>query len=82
MQKNTNNKTSRVDRFFRLLDYRMLVPVAVLVVIGLVVLNTVLKSGYGAVIFDYPNNFYKQVAIVLIGLLAAFIICLFEKPVV
>ncbi|NLV99112.1 MAG: FtsW/RodA/SpoVE family cell cycle protein [Clostridiaceae bacterium] len=80
MQKKTDNKASRVDRFFRLLDYRMLVPVAVLVVIGLVVLNTVLKSGYGAVIFDYPNNFYKQVAIVLIGLLAAFIICLFEKP--
>ncbi|HZJ90513.1 MAG: FtsW/RodA/SpoVE family cell cycle protein [Clostridiaceae bacterium] len=80
MHKNTNNKISRVDRFFRLLDYRMLVPVAVLVIIGLVVLNTVLKSGYGAVIFDYPNNYYKQVALVLIGLLAAFIICLFEKP--
>lgn len=77
---NSNNKISRVDKFFQLLDYRMLVPVAVLVIIGLVVLNTVLSSGYGAVIFDYPDNFYKQVAIVLIGLLAAFIICLFEKP--
>jgi rod shape determining protein RodA len=77
---NTKNKSSRIDKFFQLLDYRMLVPVAVLVIIGLVVLNTVLSSGYGAVIFDYPNNFYKQLAIVLIGLVAAFIICLFEKP--
>lgn len=58
----------------------MLVPVAVLVVVGLIVLNTVLSSGYGAVIFNYPENFYKQVAIVLIGILFAFIICLFEKP--
>ncbi|NLC25829.1 MAG: FtsW/RodA/SpoVE family cell cycle protein [Fastidiosipila sp.] len=81
MPKYTNsNKVSRVDRFFQLLDYRMLVPVSVLVIVGLVVLNTVLSSGYGAVIFDYPNNFYKQLAIVLIGLLLAFIICLFEKP--
>ncbi|HPX92923.1 MAG TPA: FtsW/RodA/SpoVE family cell cycle protein [Bacillota bacterium] len=73
-------KQSRADRFFRLLDYRMLVPVLALVIIGLTVLNSVLSKGYGAVIFDYPMNFYKQMAAVLLGLVAAFILCLFEPP--
>ncbi len=71
-------RQSRADRFFQLLDYRMLVPVLALVIIGLAVLNTVLAKGYGAVIFDYPMNFYKQIAAVLIGLVAAFTLCLFE----
>jgi rod shape determining protein RodA len=71
---------SRADVFFRALDYRMLVPVLALVIIGLVVLNEVLAKGYAAVIFDYPLNFYKQIAAVLLGLVAAFILCLFEPP--
>ena len=75
-----NLKQSRADVFFQLLDYRMLVPVLALVIIGLVVLNTVLAKGYGAVIFDYPMNFYKQIAAVLMGLVAAFTFCLFEPP--
>ncbi len=73
-------RQSRADLFFQLLDYRMLVPVLALVIIGLVVLNTVLAKGYGAVIFDYPMNFYKQIVAVLIGLVAASVLCLFEPP--
>ena len=73
-------RQSRADRFFQLLDYKMLVPVLALVIIGLAVLNVVLAKGYGAVIFDYPMNFYKQIAAVLIGLVAAFTLCLFEPP--
>ena len=73
-------KQSRVDLFFQYLDYKMLVPVLALVIIGLVVLNSVLAKGYGAVIFDYPMNFYKQIAAVLIGMVAASILCLFEPP--
>lgn len=73
-------KQSRADIFFQVLDYRMLVPVLALVIIGLVVLNTVLAKGYGAVIFDYPMNFYKQIAAVLMGLVIAFTLCLFEPP--
>ncbi len=71
---------SRADIFFQVLDYRMLVPVLALAIIGLVVLNSVLARGYGAVIFDYPMNFYKQIAAVLLGLVAAFTLCLFEPP--
>ncbi len=73
-------KQSRADVFFQLLDYKMLVPVLALVIIGLVVLNSVLAKGYGAVIFDYPMNFYKQIAAVLIGMVAASVLCLFEPP--
>ncbi|MCK9176193.1 MAG: FtsW/RodA/SpoVE family cell cycle protein [Clostridiales bacterium] len=80
MRRSDPLRQSRADRFFQLLDYRMLVPVLALVIIGLAVLNTVLAKGYGAVIFDYPMNFYKQIAAVLIGLVAAFTLCLFEPP--
>lgn len=73
-------RQSRADLFFQLLDYKMLVPVLALVIIGLVVLNTVLAKGYGAVIFDYPMNFYKQIAAVLLGVVAASVLCLFEPP--
>lgn len=73
-------RQSRADLFFQLLDYKMLVPVLALVIIGLVVLNTVLAKGYGAVIFDYPMNFYKQIAAVLLGIVAASVLCLFEPP--
>ncbi len=72
-------RPSRADMFFRSLNYRMLVPVLALVIIGLVVLNTVLSTGYGAGM-DYPMNFYKQIAAVLIGLMASFVICLFDPP--
>jgi hypothetical protein len=50
------NRRSRADYFFSALDYRMLVPVLALVMIGLVVLNNVLASGYGAAAFEYPIN--------------------------
>ena len=71
---------SRADYFFSAVDYRMLVPVLALVIIGLVVLNTVLAKGYGAVTFDYPMNYFKQIAAVLLGVVAAFILCLFDPP--
>lgn len=74
------HRKSRADYFFSALDYRMLVPVIALVIIGLVVLNTVLATGYGVVSFEYPMNFFKQIAAVLLGLVAAFILCLFEPP--
>ena len=74
------NRLSRADYFFSALDYRMLVPVLALVMIGLVVLNNVLASGYGAAAFEYPMNYFKQIAAVLIGIVAAFILCLFEPP--
>ncbi len=74
------NRQSRADYFFSALDYRMLVPVLALVMIGLVVLNSVLATGYGSVAFEYPMNFFKQIAAVLIGIVAAFILCLFDPP--
>lgn len=58
----------------------MLVPVAALTLIGLVVLNTVLAKGYGAVHFDYPMNFYKQIVAVMLGVVAAFLLCLLDAP--
>lgn len=80
MRRTGTAKKSRADLFFQMLDYKMLVPVLALVIIGLVVLNTVLAKGYGAVIFDYPMNFYKQIAAVLIGMVLASLLCLFEPP--
>ena len=47
-------RPSRADMFFSSLNYNMLVPVLALVIIGLVVLNKVLSTGYGAGM-DYPR---------------------------
>ena len=61
-----------------MIDYWMLIPVLIIAVMGLVVLNTVLASGYGAA--EYPMNFYKQLGAVFVGVALALIICLFDSP--
>lgn len=68
----------RIDSFFAMMDYWMLIPVLIMALMGLVILNSVLASGYGAA--EYPLNFYKQVGAVFVGITLALIICLFDSP--
>lgn len=63
-----------------MMDYWILVPILLITMMGLVVLNTVLSSGYGVATFEYPMNFYKQVGAVFVGITLALIICLFDSP--
>ncbi|HHT44564.1 MAG TPA: FtsW/RodA/SpoVE family cell cycle protein [Fastidiosipila sp.] len=76
--RSTTRLQTRIDSFFAMIDYWMLIPVLIIAVMGLVVLNTVLASGYGAA--EYPMNFYKQLGAVFVGVALALIICLFDSP--
>jgi rod shape determining protein RodA len=66
----------RRDGYFSAIDYWLLVPILVVTLIGLVVLNKVLATGFE----DYPLNFYKQVGAVLVGLALTLVIGRLEWP--
>lgn len=68
----------RSDGYFAKLDYTLLVPVLLMTIIGLVVMQQVLQTGYGS--GTYPGNFIKQLAAVIMGLLLAIFITLMEAP--
>ncbi|MDI9460700.1 MAG: FtsW/RodA/SpoVE family cell cycle protein [Saccharofermentanales bacterium] len=70
---------SRASIFFSAMDYWILVPVMIMVLIGLYVLNQVAADGVGTTL-SYPSGFYRQVGAVLLGLALAIIICLMELP--
>jgi len=62
------------NNYFRAVDYWLIVPILTLSMIGLFVLNNVLKSGYD----DYPQNLYKQAGAAVLGIFIALIICMLE----
>ena len=62
------------NNYFRAVDYWLIVPILTLTMIGLYVLNGVLKDGYS----EYPQNLYKQAGAAVMGIFIALIICLLE----
>jgi rod shape determining protein RodA len=68
---------SKLDLYFKVLDYWILVPILTISIIGLYVLNIVLSSGYEG---NGATMFTKQAGAVLVGVLIAFILCLIETP--
>lgn len=62
------------NNYFRAVDYWLIVPILTLTMIGLFVLNGVLKDGYT----DYPQNLYKQAGAAVVGIFIALLICLLE----
>ena len=62
------------NNYFRAVDYWLIVPILTLTMIGLYVLNGVLRDGFE----DYPQNLYKQAGAAVIGIFIALIICLLE----
>ena len=62
------------NNYFRAVDYWLIVPILTLTMIGLYVLQKVLKSGYS----DYPQNLYKQAGAAVVGIFIALLICLLE----
>jgi len=62
------------NNYFRAVDYWLIVPILTLSMIGLFVLNGVLKDGFE----DYPQNLYKQAGAAVVGIFIALIICLLE----
>lgn len=76
MLKNQENG-SKLDLYFKVLDYWILVPIISISIIGLFVLNKVLSSGYDGNGFAM---FTKQTGAVLVGIIIAFVLCLVETP--
>ena len=62
------------NNYFRAVDYWLIVPILTLTMIGLYVLNGVLRDGF----VDYPQNLYKQAGAAVMGIFIALIICLLE----
>lgn len=67
---------SRLDLYFKVVDYWILVPVLSISIIGLFVLNKVLASGYD----NGGAMFTKQAGAVFVGIVIAFLLCLLETP--
>ncbi len=75
----TGSKFSRAKMFFTTMDYWLLGPVLLMVIIGLYALNAVGLAGVGTAM-RYPWDFYKQIVAVLIGMTLMLVICLLEPP--
>lgn len=72
-----NENESKLDLYFKVLDYWILVPIITASIIGLYVLSKVLETGYdgnGLAILT------KQAGAVFVGIFIAFILCLVEIP--
>ena len=67
----------RNTQYFRKVDYYLIVPIFLITVIGLYVLNQVLKDGYEA----YPNNLYRQAAAAVIGMAIAAFLCVMDTQI-
>lgn len=66
---------SRSASNLRSIDFYLIVPVAMLTIIGIYVLNMVLSDGYAA----YPGNLYRQILAAVLGMTAAIIICILDS---
>lgn len=73
---NIQENKSKLDLYFKVLDYWILVPILSISIIGLFVLNKVLSAGY----VNGLAMFTKQSGAVLVGILIAFLLCLIETP--
>ncbi|HHU53360.1 MAG TPA: FtsW/RodA/SpoVE family cell cycle protein [Clostridiaceae bacterium] len=71
---------SKSESYFKLLDYWLIIPVLLMTIIGIVVLNSVFKAGYGA--GEYPGNLIKHIGAIMIGILLALLISLADLPVI
>ena len=67
----------RNTQYFRKVDYYLIVPIFLITVIGIYVLNQVLKDGYEA----YPNNLYRQAAAAIIGMAIAAFLCVMDTQI-
>ena len=67
----------RNTQYFRKVDYYLIVPVFLITVIGLYVLNQVLKDGFEA----YPNNFYRQVGAAVVGMVITAFLCAMDTQI-
>ncbi len=63
--------------YFRILDYYLVVPVIIIVLIGLFVLNSVQAELFSE---GFPMNWYRQVGAALAGLLIAMVLSVVEVP--
>ncbi|HHU07703.1 MAG TPA: hypothetical protein GXZ59_05095, partial [Clostridiaceae bacterium] len=77
--KRSDTGFSRASAFFSAMDYWILVPVLIMVIIGLFVLHSVVADGVGTTL-SYPQGLYRQVGAILLGLAMAMVICLMEPP--
>ncbi|MDO5734265.1 MAG: hypothetical protein Q4P08_03955, partial [Eubacteriales bacterium] len=75
---NRSEKKAKSGLFIDRLDYWLLVPVLLMALIGLVVLQEVLRNGYGAGV--YPGNFIKQLGAVIVGIIIALIVAYLDFP--
>ncbi|MBP5180359.1 MAG: rod shape-determining protein RodA [Clostridiales bacterium] len=67
----------RNTQYFRKVDYYLIVPIFLITVIGLYVLNQVLKDGYEA----YPNNLYRQIGAAVIGMVITAFLCAMDTQI-
>ncbi|MHB8962321.1 MAG: FtsW/RodA/SpoVE family cell cycle protein [Saccharofermentanales bacterium] len=77
MPNRSSDNKSKLDIYFNVIDYWILIPVLIVSVIGLFVLNRVLSSGYEG---NGQAMFMKQAGAVIVGILIAFIIGVLETP--
>ena len=63
--------------YFSIMDYYLLIPVIIIVLIGLSVLSRVLSHGFGDA---YPMNLYRQIGAALAGVLIALLLSVVEVP--
>ncbi|MDD3930730.1 MAG: FtsW/RodA/SpoVE family cell cycle protein [Clostridiaceae bacterium] len=63
--------------YFSIMDYYLLIPVIIIVLIGLSVLSRVLSQGFGDA---YPMNLYRQIGAALAGVLIALLLSVVEVP--
>ncbi len=68
---------SRLDIYFSVIDYWILVPVLIAAVIGLFVLNRVLSSGYDG---NGQTMFIKQAGAVMVGVIITLVLGALEAP--
>ncbi len=74
---NRQESESKLDLYFKVLDYWILVPILSISIIGLFVLSKVLATGYEGNGFAILT---KQAGAVFIGIIIAFLLCLIETP--
>ena len=67
----------RNTQYFRKVDYYLIVPIFLITVIGIYVLNQVLKDGYEA----YPNNLYRQVGAAIVGMAITAFLCAMDTQI-
>jgi len=67
----------RNTQYFRKVDYYLIVPIFLITVIGIYVLNQVLKDGFEA----YPNNLYRQIGAAVVGMAVAAVLCALDTQI-